>query len=95
MSDEKLNYLADRITQTLLAQRRELGLTAPRDEVYRHVMLALRHDAGREAAIEARAAGKITSMKRHIPEDSPEWSALLRRFVEEEMDKLRVVRRDW
>ena len=95
LSEDKLTYLADQVTRALrLDKALALGKT-PRGEVLRHVTLALRHDAEREAAIEERVTKKISSIKRGVMEGSSEWDALHRQFYIEELDKLQTGKKTW
>ncbi len=94
MSPDKMSYLSDKITRALHSEK-SLGMDAPREEIFRQVALTLRHDAQREMAIEDKVRRKIESIKRRIPEDSPEWSTLFRQYYEEEVFKIHVVRKTW
>ncbi len=94
MSPDKMSYLSDKITRALHSEK-SLGMDAPREEIFRQVALSLKHDAQREAAIEDKVRRKIESIKRRIPEDSPEWSTLFRQYYEEEVFKIHAVRKTW
>ena len=94
MSPDKMSYLADQITRALRLEK-SLGISVKREDVFRQVTLALQHDTQRESAIDEKARKKITSIKRRIQEDTPEWNALFRQYYEEELEKLHAVRKTW
>ncbi len=94
MSPDKMSYLSDKITRALHSEK-SLGMDAPREEIFRQVALSLKHDVQREEAIEGKVRKKIESIKRHIPEDSSEWSTLFRQYYEEEVYKIHAVRKAW
>ena len=61
-----------------------------RNEVRLRVVDLLLAELRKDEEIEARVRAKITAQKRNIPEGSPEWDILFRKYYEEEVGKLRT-----
>ncbi|MFQ5670842.1 MAG: DUF507 family protein [Acidobacteriota bacterium] len=60
----------------------------PPNEVRNCILRVFRDELRRDEAVEVRVRRKITSQKRRIPEGSPEWEILYRKYYEEEISSL-------
>jgi hypothetical protein len=62
------------------------------NEVRLRVLQILEQEMAREDELEEAIRRRILSQKREIPEGSPEWDILFRKYYEEEMKKIKRVR---
>ncbi|MFQ5720680.1 MAG: DUF507 family protein [Acidobacteriota bacterium] len=58
--------------------------------VRNRLLMVLREELRRDEEIEERARRKISAQKRTIPDGSPEWEILFRKYYEEELVRLGV-----
>ena len=89
LSHEKMVHLSHVIVQSLAATE-GLDLTQPVNDVRNRILTALRDELRRDAEIETRVRRKISSQKRNIPEGSPEWDILYRKYYEDEISGYRT-----
>ena len=95
LSDDKIDHLADRVLQRLLALEDEddsVMVMAEDGELRSAVRHALIDFLRRDAQVHDKVRRKIASMKRGIPEGSAEWEALYSQFLREETDSQRKIR---
>ena len=81
-------HLSHVVVQSLDATE-GLELTQPVNDVRNRILVALRDELRRDAEIETRVRRKISSQKRNIPEGSPEWDILYRKYYENEISGYR------
>jgi hypothetical protein len=86
LSREKIQSLAGQIHRLLLNDD-DVEYYVKEDELRLAVLKALDHEIAQDDAREARARQKVRSIKRNIPEDSPEFHALYMQFYKELLDK--------
>lgn len=95
LGDDKIDHLADRILQRLLALEEEddsVMVMAEDGELRASVRRSFIDFLKRDEKIHDKVRRKIASMKRGIPEGSPEWEALYSQFLREEMEAQRRIR---
>ena len=95
LSDDKIDHLADRVLQRLLALEDEddsVMVMGEDGEIRACVRHALIDFLRRDAVLHDRVRKKILSMKRGVPEGSAEWNALYGQFLREEMQAQRKLR---
>jgi len=90
LSHEKIIHLSHVVLQALERTPGVRFETEP-NQVRLKIVDLLRAELRRDEEIERRVRGKIVSQKRSIPEGSPEWDILFRKYYEEELGKLRNV----
>jgi len=90
LSHEKVIHLSHVVLQAL-EKADGVRLEAEPNRVRLKIVDLLRSELRRDEEIERRVRGKIVSQKRTIPEGSPEWDILFRKYYEEELDKIRKV----
>ncbi len=90
LSHEKVIHLSHVILRALENARGVRFETEP-NQVRLKIVELLRSELRRDEEIERRVRTKIVSQKRSIPEGSPEWDILFRKYYEEELDKIRNV----
>ncbi len=85
-SHERLVHLS---RQFLEALRADDGVEFRRDaaEIRLQMVRSMKRETERDESIEAAVRHKIESQKRRIPEGSPEWEILYRKYYDEEFDK--------
>jgi hypothetical protein len=66
-------------------------LSDPND-IRLRVLQVLESELAKEDEMEEAIRRKIASQKRDVPEGSPEWDLLFRKYYEEEMKKVKRVR---
>jgi len=91
LSHEKVIHLSHVDVQAL-AGVQGMRFTKERNEVRLRIVDLLRLELRKDEEIERRARAKITAQKRSIPEGSPEWDILFRKYYEEELSRLRGAR---
>ena len=88
LSSEEMVHLSHVILHGL-EETPGLTLNLPANEVRKRLLAILREEMLRDLQIENRARRKITSQRRNIPEGSPEWDILFRKYYEEELSARR------
>lgn len=88
LSTEKMLHLSHVILKGLQAIQ-GLTLNQPANDVRNRLLAILRDEMRRDLQIENRARRKITNQRRTIPEGSPEWDILFRKYYEEELSARR------
>ncbi len=88
LSSEKMVHLSHVILKAL-EETPGLVLNPPANDVRKRLLLVLRDELLRDLKIEHRARRKISSQRRNIPEGSPEWDILFRKYYEEELSTRR------
>jgi len=84
LSSEKMVHVSHVILHAL-QETPGLTLNQPANDVRKRLLAILRDELLRDLQIEHRARRKITSQRRNIPEGSPEWDILFRKYYEEEL----------
>jgi hypothetical protein len=67
-------------------------LLAEHNQVRLGIVRLLKAEMQMEEEIERRVTAKIHSLRRGVPEGSPEWDILYRKYYDEETAKYRAVR---
>ncbi|PYQ14836.1 MAG: DUF507 domain-containing protein [Acidobacteria bacterium] len=91
LSHEKIVHLSHRIMEALLDDDR-VDYHSEENEVRQRIVGLLKTELEREDAMEEAVRRKIESQKRDIPEGSPEWELLYRKYYEEELSKVKRLR---
>lgn len=90
LSHEKTVHMSHVLVDAL-QKAPDVTLNALPNDVRNRLLAVLREDLRKDEEIEARARRKISSQKRTIPEGSPEWEILFRKYYEEELSRLGTV----
>jgi len=88
LSSEKMVHLSHVILNAL-QETEGLTLSVPANDVRKRLLAILRDEMLRDQQLENRARRKIASQRRNIPEGSPEWDVLFRKYYEEELSARR------
>jgi hypothetical protein len=89
ISHDKLNKLAHVIADTL-AETDECEFLEDRNTIRQESRKILDKLFAEELKIDQAARLKVSSHKKNIPEGSPEWEILYRKYYQEEVKKLRL-----
>ncbi len=88
LSSEKMVHLSHVIVHAL-EETPGLSLNEPVNDVRKRLLVILRDELLRDLQLENKARRKISSQRRNIPEGSPEWDILFRKYYEEELSARR------
>ncbi|HEU5179992.1 MAG TPA: DUF507 family protein [Candidatus Polarisedimenticolia bacterium] len=88
LSHEKIVHLSHLMLDALLEDDR-VDYHGDENEVRQRIVTLLKTELEQEDAMEDAARRKIESQKRGIPEGSPEWDLLFRKYYEEELSKVK------
>jgi hypothetical protein len=88
LSHEKIVHLSHLMLDDLLDDDR-VDYHGEENEVRQRIVALLKAEMEREDAVEEAIRHKIESQKREIPEGSPEWDLLYRKYYEEELTKVK------
>jgi hypothetical protein len=86
LSREKIQSLAGQIFSHLLSDD-DVEYYVKEQDLRLAVLRALEHEVMADDVREAKAREKVRSIKRHIPEESPEFHALFQQFYWELLEK--------
>lgn len=87
LSRDKINFLSHRVADKL-ASMDEIEFIEDRNTIRLAVLEILQKWFLKEAEIDRDARRKIESQRRNIPEGSPEWDVLYRKYYDEELRKM-------
>jgi len=88
LSHEKIVHLSHLMLDALLEDDR-VDYHGDENEVRQRIVTLLKAEMEQEDLMEEAARRKIESQKRGIPEGSPEWDLLFRKYYEEELSKVK------
>ena len=91
LSHEKIVHLSHLLMEELLEDER-VDYHGEEMAVRQRIVALLKAELEREDAMEDAIRQKIESQKRSIPEGSPEWELLYRKYHEEELTKIKKLR---
>ncbi|HEV8375526.1 MAG TPA: DUF507 family protein [Candidatus Polarisedimenticolia bacterium] len=91
LSHEKIVHLSHLLLEALLDDER-VDYHGEENDVRQRIVALLKVELEREDAMEEAVRRKIESQKRDIPEGSPEWDLLFRKYYEEELTKVKRLR---
>jgi len=88
LSHEKIVHLSHLLMDELLDDD-TVDYHGEENDVRQRIVALLKGELEREDAMEEAIRQKIGSQKRDIPEGSPEWDLLFRKYYEEELTKVK------
>jgi hypothetical protein len=91
LSHEKIVHISHLLLDELLEDDR-VDYHGEESEVRQRIVALLKAEMEKEDAMEEAIRRKIESQKRPVPEGSPEWELLYRRYFEEELAKVKKLR---
>ena len=91
LSHERCVHLSHLFVNALEDEESVEFLRDPND-IRLKILQILESELAKEDELEDTIRRKIASQKREVPEGSPEWDLLFRKYYEEEMKKVKRVR---
>ena len=91
LSHEKIIHLSHVLCEAI-ERAPGVRLRVERNQVRLGIVKHLKQQLQVEEDIERRVIAKIESLQRGVPEGSPEWDVLFRKYYDEEIAKLRAIR---
>jgi hypothetical protein len=91
LSHEKVIHLSHLLCAAL-ARAPGTRLLQEHNQVRLAIVRLLKVELQTDEEVELRVAAKIHSLKRGVPEGSPEWDVLFRKYYDEEIARFRAVR---
>ncbi|MCZ6778171.1 MAG: DUF507 family protein [Acidobacteria bacterium] len=91
LSHEKVIQLSHLLSEAL-DQAPGVSLVAEKNDVRLAIVRLLKRELQMEADIERKVTTKIESLRRGVPEGSPEWDILYRKYYDEEVGKYRSIK---
>ena len=89
LSREKLNKLASTTTE-VLAGMKNVEFLEGYDDIRQEIRRLLEELLASEEKLDKAARQKIESQRRIIPEGTPEWNILYRKYYDDEVKKLGI-----
>jgi len=90
LSDEKISHLSHLILNNLL--KRDIAILLDEDiKAIREIKRVIIQELKLDEEIDDLVRGKLQSYSRKIPEGSPEWEVMYKKFFHEEMVKRKRV----
>ena len=91
LSHEKIVHISHLLLDELLEDDR-VDYHGEESEVRQRIVALLKAEMEKEDALEEAIRRKIESQKRPVPEGSPEWELLYRKYYDEELAKVKRLR---
>ncbi|HEV8335659.1 MAG TPA: DUF507 family protein [Candidatus Polarisedimenticolia bacterium] len=91
LSHEKIVHLSHLLLDELLDDDR-VDYHGEESEVRQRIVALLKAELEKDDAVQEAIRRKIGSQKRNVPEGSPEWELLYRKYYEEELAKVKRLR---
>lgn len=89
LTREKVVQLSHKIIEELV-KLDEVEFIEDRDTIRQQIVTILQALLKDEEQVDAEARKRITSQKREIPEGSPEWDVLYRKYYSEQLKRIGV-----
>ncbi len=89
LTREKVVHLSHRIIEELVKSE-DVEFIEDRDTIRQDVVQIIQALLKEEEQVDAEVRKRITSQKREIPEDSPEWDVLYRKYYAEQLKRIGV-----
>jgi hypothetical protein len=90
LSEDRISHLSHLITD-VLAQNRNVDVIQPEERVLREIKRTITDELKFEDDADTAARRTIQSLSRRVPEGSPEWDVLYRKYLDEEMRRRKKV----
>ena len=90
LSEDRISHLSHLITD-VLAQNRNVDIIQAEERVLREIKRTITEELKFEDDADAAARRTIQSLSRRVPEGSPEWDVLYRKYLNEEIRRRKKV----
>jgi len=90
LSEDRISHLSHLVLDMLM-QNRNVDALQPEERVLREIKRTITAELQYEDEADAAARRTIQSLSRRVPEGSPEWDVLYRKYMDEEMRRRKKV----
>jgi hypothetical protein len=90
LSEDRIYHISHLITD-VLAQHRNVDMIQPEERILREIKRTITEELKFEDEADTAARRTIQSLSRRVPEGSPEWDVLYRKYLDEEMRRRKKV----
>ncbi len=84
LSEDRISHISHLVLDVLM-QARNVDALQPEERILREIKRTITDELKFEDEADAAARRTIQSLSRRVPEGSPEWDVLYRKYFEEEM----------
>ena len=90
LSEDRISHISHLVLDALV-QDRHVDALQPEERLLREIKRTITAELQFEDEADAAARRTIQSLARRVPEGSPEWDVLYRKYMDEEMNRRRKV----
>ena len=90
LSEDRISHISH-LVLNMLVQDRHVNALQPEERLLREIKRTITAELQLEDEAGAAARRTIQSLSRRVPEGSPEWDVLYRKYMDEEMRRRRKV----
>ncbi len=90
LSEDRISHLSHLVLDMLM-QNRNVDALQPEERILREIKRTITAELVYEDEADAAARRTIQSLSRRVPEGSPEWDVLYRKYYEEEMRRRKKI----
>jgi hypothetical protein len=90
LSEDRISHISHLVLDALV-QDRHVDVLQPEERLLREIKRTITAELQFEDEADAAARRTIQSLSRRVPEGSPEWDVLFRKYMDEEMHRRRKV----
>jgi hypothetical protein len=90
LSEDRISHISHLVLDALV-QDRHVDALQPEERLLREIKRTITAELQFEDEADAAARRTIQSLSRRVPEGSPEWDVLYRKYMDEEMHRRRKV----
>jgi len=90
LSEDRISHISHLVLDALV-QNRHVDVLQPEERLLREIKRTITAELQFEDEADTAARRTIQSLSRRVPEGSPEWDVLYRKYMDEEMHRRRKV----
>ena len=90
LSEDRISHISHLVLDMLM-QNRNVDALQPEERLLREIKRTISAELQFEDEADAAARRTIQSLSRRVPEGSPEWDVLYRKYMDEEMGRRKKV----
>jgi len=90
LSEDRISHISHLVLDALV-QNRHVDVLQPEERLLREIKRTITAELQFEDEADAAVRRTIQSLSRRVPEGSPEWDVLYRKYMDEEMHRRRKV----
>jgi hypothetical protein len=90
LSEDRISHISHLILDVMV-QNRNVDVIEPEERLLREIKRTITDELKFEDEADTAARRTIQSLSRHVPEGSPEWDVLYRKYLDEEMRRRKKI----